>query len=121
MGKVQSDLVEWYKLETDFFPDHIRHTRYTAQAKSRNQKVEEEWSNYRELRRGGFGVVHKQIQETTGRSRAVKAIDKRLHAEVYYSRELLVMAILAKVRVLTPEGVCSTGSLPPVQDTLGVV
>jgi len=120
MDKVQSDLVEWYKLETDFFNDHVRHTRCTAQAKSRNQRVEEEWSNCGEIGRGGFGVVHKQVHGTTGRYRAVKAIDKRQHTEVHYSRELLVIAILAKVCVQTPERVCSAGSLPPVQDTLVV-
>ena len=120
MDKVQSDLVAWYKLETDFFKDHVTHTRCTAQAKSRNQKVEEDWSNCGELGRGGFGVVHKQIQEITGCYRAVKAVDKRLHSEVNCSRELLVMAILAKVYILTPEGVYSTGCPPPVQDSLVV-
>jgi len=45
------------------------------------------------------------VQKTTGHYGAVKAIDKRLHAEIYYSRELLVMAILAKVCVVTPEGI----------------
>jgi len=121
MDKTQSDLIVWYKLETEFFQDHIRHTRDIAKAKSRNDEVKEDWRNCGELGRGGFGVVHKQIQETTGRYRAVKTIDKRLHPKIHYSRELLVMAILAKVRVLTPKGIHSTGSLPPIQDTLIVV
>jgi len=46
---------------------------------------------------GGFGVVNKQVQGATGRYRAVKPIDKRLHPKIHYSRELLMMAILAKV------------------------
>ncbi|KAG0133636.1 kinase-like domain-containing protein, partial [Tuber indicum] len=96
MDKPQSDLVVWYKLETEFFQDHVRHTRYLEKAKDRNGKVKEDWSNSGELGKGGFGVVHKQVQETTGRCRAVKTIDKRLPHRLDYSRELLVMAILAK-------------------------
>ena len=103
MGKTQSDLVEWYELETEFFQDYVRHTKYVGKAKNRNQKVMENWSNCGELGRGGFGVVHKQIQETTGHCRAVKTIDKRPCPKADYSRELLVMAILAKVSVLIPE------------------
>ncbi|KAG0643273.1 kinase-like domain-containing protein [Tuber brumale] len=95
MDKLQSDLVAWYKLETEFFHDHVRHTQDVEKAKYRNKKVKEDWSNCGELGKGGFGVVHKQIQKTTGHFRAVKTIDKRLpHKD--YSRELLVMAILAK-------------------------
>jgi len=113
MDKTQSDLVVWYKLETEFFQHHVRHTKYIAKAKSRNEEVKEDWRNCGELGRGGFGVVHKQVQETTGHYRAVKTIDKRLHPKIHYSRELLVMAILAKVCVLTSEEIHSTGSLPP--------
>ncbi|PUU79622.1 kinase-like domain-containing protein [Tuber borchii] len=96
MDRAQSDLVVWYKLETEFFQDYVRHTRYLEKAKKRNEKVEEDWSNCGELGRGGFGVVHKQIRKDTGHYRAVKTIDKRLPAKLDYSRELLVMAILAK-------------------------
>ncbi|CUS11454.1 unnamed protein product, partial [Tuber aestivum] len=49
-----------------------------------------------ELGKGGFGVVNKQIWKATGDYRAVKAIGKRSHSKFDYSRELLVMAILAK-------------------------
>ena len=64
--------------------------------------MREEWRNCGELGKGGFGVVHKQIRKATGHYRAVKMIDKRLPAKIDYSRELLVMAILAKVCGLTP-------------------
>ena len=73
-----------------------------GKAKNRNKKVKEEWSNCGELGKGGFGVVHKQIQKATSHYRAVKMINKRLPAKIDYSRELLVMAILAKVCSLTP-------------------
>jgi len=114
MGETQSDLIIWYKLQTEFFQDHVRHTRYIAEAKRRNEEAKDDWRNCGELGRGSFGIVNKQVQETTGRCRAVKTIDKRLHSKIHYSRELLVMAILAKVRVLTPGKIYSTGSLSPV-------
>ena len=65
-------------------------------------KLKEAWINCSELGRGGFGVVHKQIQETTGNCRAVKTINKRLHPKAHYSRELLVIAVLGKICILTP-------------------
>ena len=99
IDKAQSDLIVWYKLETEFFQDRVRHTRYLGRAKNRNEKVKEDWSNCGELGRGGFGIVHKQIQKATGHCRAVKMIDKRPSIRFDYSRELLVMAILAKVLI----------------------
>ena len=104
MGAVQSDLVEWYKLETEFFQDRIRHTRYVEKEKNRYKRVKEDWRNYGELGTGGFSTVYKQVRGTTGRYRAVKAIDKRrLPPNFDCSRELLVMAILAKVCFLVPK------------------
>ena len=105
MDKAQSDLIIWYKIETEFFQGHVRHTRYAGKAKNRNEKVKENWSNCGELGKGGFGVVHKQIERATGHCRAVKTIDKRQTNMGDYSRELLVMAILAKVCVFTAEGI----------------
>ncbi|CUS11451.1 unnamed protein product, partial [Tuber aestivum] len=98
MDKARSDLIALYELETEFFQDHVRHTIYGGKEKNRSKKVKEDWFNRGELGKGGFGVVHKQIQRTTGRYRAVKTIVKRLPTEFDYSRELLAMAILAKVR-----------------------
>ncbi|KAG0640820.1 kinase-like domain-containing protein [Tuber brumale] len=96
LGKMQSDLIEWYRIETELFQDYVRHTN-VEKARSRYEKVKEVWHNDREIGRGGFGVVHKQIQRTTGLCRAVKTIDKRwLPPDHDYFRELLVMAILAK-------------------------
>ena len=101
MDNPQSDLIAWYKLETEFLADHVRHTKCLGRAKNRNEKVKEDWSNCEELGRGGFGVVYKQIEKATGNYRAIKMIDKRPYITLDYSRELLVMAILAKVCVLT--------------------
>jgi len=104
MGAAQSDFVEWYKLETEFFQDRVRHTSYVEKWKNRYKRVKEDWRNCEELGTGGFGVVYKQVRGTTGRYRAVKAINKRrLPPNFDCSRELLVMAILAKVCLLVPE------------------
>ncbi|KAG0643264.1 kinase-like domain-containing protein [Tuber brumale] len=96
MDNAQSDPVARYKLETEFFHNVVRHTRYVEEVKNRNKKVKEDWRNCGELGKGGFGVVHKQIQETTGCYRAVKRIDKRFPHKIDYSRELLAMSILSK-------------------------
>ena len=104
MITVQSDLVEWYKIETEFFQDRVRHTRYVEKGGNGYKKVKEDWSNCGELGTGGFGVVYKQERGTSAHFRAVKEIDKRrLPPSLDYSRELLIMAILAKVCVLVPE------------------
>lgn len=95
--KAQSDLIARHKLETEFYPDYVRHRNYPREAKNKHEKVEEEWSNCCELGRGGFGVVHMQVEKTTGHYRAIKTIQKRLPLKLDYSRELIVMAILAKV------------------------
>ena len=119
MDTAQSDLVEWHKLETEFFRDHVRHTKYVEENNS-YKKVNEDWSNCGELGAGSFGVVYKQALGTTSRYRAVKTIDKgRLPPKFDYHRELLIMGILAKVRVHVPEGLYS--SLLPVWDFFAVV
>ena len=97
-NRPQSGLVERYKLDTELY---VRHTRYVEKAKNKYEKVKEEWSNCGELGKGGFSVVRKQIQKTTGRYRAVKIIEKGPPLRLDYSRELALMAKLAKVRTLT--------------------
>ena len=95
--RAQSDLAEWYKLDTEFFQDYVRHTKYVKKAKNRSEKVKEDWRNCQELGRGGFGVVYKQIQKTTGQYRIVKTIEKGPPLRLDYFRELLAMAKLTKV------------------------
>ena len=71
--------------------------------KNKHKRVKEDWSSCEELGAGGFGAVYRRVRGTTGRNCAVKTIDKRrLPPNLNYSRELLVMAILAKVCVLVP-------------------
>ena len=67
MDWARSDLLAWYKLETEFFSDHFRHTNYVREAKARNEKMREDWSNCGELGKGGSGVVYRQIEKNTGR------------------------------------------------------
>jgi len=112
----QSDLVERYRLDIELFQDHVIHTRYMGEAENGNMEIEEYWSNCGELGKGGFSVVYKQIQKTTGQYRAVKAIDKGPPLRPDYSKELLAMAKLAKVCVLAPEEICS--SLLPLRGYL---
>ena len=113
MNTTQSDLVEWYKLDTEFFQDRVRHTRYVEKEKNRYVRKKEDWSNYEELGTGALSVVYKQARGTTSRYRAVKTIDKRrLPPNFDYSRELLIMALLAKVCLLVPKGLCP--SLLPI-------
>lgn len=112
MEKTQSDLIPDVNSKTNSFRI-MSDTRQIAKTKSGNKEVREDWRNRGESGRGGFGVVYKQTQETTGHYRAVKAIDKRMHSKIHYSRVLFVMAILANVCVLTSKGNYSACSLPP--------
>jgi len=107
MDMTQSDLISRYQLETEFFHDHVRNTRYVAEGKNRNKEVKKEWGNCG-VGRGGFSVIYKQIEKPTGQYRAVKAIDKGPPLRPDHSTELLAMAGLAKVCVLAPEEICSS-------------
>ena len=107
MDTVQSDLVEWYKLETEFFQDHVRHTKSVRKEQNWYVRKKENWCNCEELGAGALSVVYKQVRGTTSRYRAVKTIDKRrIPLNLDYSRELLVMALLAKVFLLVSNGLC---------------
>jgi len=111
VDETQSDLISRHKLETEFLQGSVRHTRPAEKAENRNEKIQEDWRNCGELGAGGFGSVHKEIQDATGHYRAVKTIKKRQANRLDYSRELLVMAKLAKVCVLSP-------NLLPLRDYL---
>jgi len=107
MDTVQSDLVEWHKLGTEFFQDHVRHTICVEKERNRYVRKKENWCNCEELGARGLSVVYKQVRGTASRYRAVKTIGKRrLPLDLDYSRELLVMALLAKAFLLVPKGLC---------------
>jgi len=79
------------------------------------KRVKEDWRNCEELGTGSFGIVYKQVEGATGRYPAIKAIDKRrLPPNFDYSRELLVMAILAKVCFPFPDGLYLVYSPPGI-------
>ncbi|PUU79018.1 kinase-like domain-containing protein [Tuber borchii] len=92
-----------HKVEAEFFPNHVGHTNCLREATNTYKEVEEHWSNCGELRSGGFGVIHRQMEETTRHYRALKTIHMRLLLKLNYSRELLMMAILAKNQSLFVE------------------
>ena len=56
------------------------------------------------------------MEKTTGQHQAVKAVDKRPDLRLDYSRELLAIAVSAKVGVLTPKGIFPI--LPPLPNFL---
>jgi len=104
MVKTLVDSVERYKLNTEFFQEHVQHT--DGGIAKNKVTVKGYWSSVGEPGRGGSGVVRKQIHDTTGNCRALKIIDKWLPSNKNYARELHMMAILSEVCALTPRGKC---------------
>jgi hypothetical protein len=97
MNSKQSELAEYFRVETQFFPDHVGHTTYSSDPSARWRKTEEKWYIVKEIGRGGFGTVRLE-KELEGRLRAVKVINKRqLDPQIDYGRELQAMGMLSKV------------------------
>lgn len=89
---MSSDLILAYRLPTAFTADYIEHQLGGEEA------ARTRWCFGREIGRGGFGVVHLQTEQRSGQLRAVKTITKAtIPAGLDYRRELLTMAMLAKV------------------------
>lgn len=100
-----SDLIDHFKLDAEYFSDHILHTEYVSDPARglRKVKVEKRWYRQGNIGHGGFGAVWLEEQRE-GRSikaqRAVKEIHKG-HMEavnIDYRRELLALAKLSRVR-----------------------
>lgn len=95
-----SDLINYFRLETRFFPWYTEHSRYTSDQARGLRRVKEvkQWSRERELGQGGFGDVWLE-KEHGGQLRAVKEIRKRDEDSnnIDYSRELLAMAYFSRV------------------------
>ena len=98
--------VDYHKLDTKFFADHVQHTTFRSDASQgrRRVKVVKKWYRDRELGRGSFGTVFLERSEKErsekGEYRAVKEIakDKNSRIMIDYKRELTAMAMLTKVR-----------------------
>ena len=99
-------VIDYHKLDTKFFADHVQHTTFRSDASQgrRRVKVVKKWYRDRELGRGSFGTVFLERSEKErsekGEYRAVKEIakDKNSRIMIDYKRELTAMAILTKVR-----------------------
>ena len=92
-------VIDHHKLETEFFTGHVRHTTFYSDASQGKRRVTvvEDWYRGRELGRGSFGTVFLEKSEK-GDCRAVKDIARYKGSRIDYRRELMAMAILAKVR-----------------------
>ena len=93
--------IGYHKLDTEFFRDHVRHTTFHSDASlgRRRVPVVENWYRARELGHGSSGTVFLE-RSGKGEYRAFKEIakDKNSRIAIDYKRELMAMAILAKVR-----------------------
>ena len=123
-----NDLTEHYRLEAIIRSDAIEHVKYRTEASARPSKHTERWRATREIGRGGFAVVRSEVEESSGRVRALKFIDKRqLPAVLDYRRELLALATIAKVghvpvccSVSFPSCVCRADIVLSIQMSLSI-
>ena len=94
-------VISYHKLETKFFDNRVQHTTFHSDASrgERLVKVVRTWHRGRELGRGSSGTVFLERSEK-GEPRAVKDIakDKNSKIKINYKRELMAMAVLARVR-----------------------
>jgi hypothetical protein len=95
MAGPSSDLVEHFKLETQFFPEYVVH--HLSDLAHGN--VAQTWSRRKILGQGGFGMVWLE-DEKAGTLRAVKEVRKYAMEKlsVDYQKELIALAKLSKVR-----------------------
>ena len=92
--------IGYHKLDTRFFRGHVRHTTSHSDASlgRRQVTVAKNWYRGQELGRGNFGTVYLESSDK-GEHRAVKEMLKgKDRKKIDYRRELMAMAILAKVR-----------------------
>ncbi len=95
-----TDLIEHFKLDVVFFPDHTRHISYHSDGRQNRRKVKvvKKWIKQHELGEGGCGTVWLE-KDSKGDERAVKQISKGfcLRKGIDYKREIIAMAKLTKV------------------------
>ena len=98
-----ADLIDHYKLNTNFHADCTQHIRHVSDRARGRRKVEisEKWYRVRKLGEGGFGVVWLEVERVheDQPERAIKEIPKKKAAvnKVDYKKELLALAKLSKV------------------------
>jgi hypothetical protein len=93
-----SDLIDHFKLETEFRQDcTIEITRiFQHDYGQRMIKAEKKWTKKQDLGYGTFGDVWLERSDSGG-TRAVKSVKKNRNTSVDYHKELLAMAKLSKV------------------------
>ena len=94
-----SDLLEHFKIETHFRRDYTVEITRIIQPEwhRRAVKTEKKWTKKSDLGYGSFGEVWLE-EDQSGNTRAVKCVKKKRYPRINYSKELLAMANLSKVR-----------------------
>jgi len=92
-----SDLIDHYKLETEFDSNYTKHFTYQTNSTNRRhrQRIEKTWFRDRKIGEGGFSQVWLEKEQDGKELRAVKVLKKSIPLD--YNRELLAMARLSKV------------------------
>ena len=101
-------VIGYHKLDTTFYTNHVQHITLRSDASQGKRRVKEvnSWYRDREIGRGSFGTVFLERSQK-GEYRAVKVIAKDMNStrRIDSRRELMAMAILAKVRGKAPSNV----------------
>ena len=99
------DLIDHYKLDVQFHPDHTRHVSYASDRarRLRKDRLEKKWYRVKRLGRGGYSVVWLEIERESESSseRAVKEVPKKGFAgsHIDYRKELLALAKFSNPKV----------------------
>jgi hypothetical protein len=95
------DLVDRFKLNTNFYSDFTEHWHHVSDPARgiRKDTVFTQWSRVKDIGRGAFGTVYLE-KAGCGSLRAVKELRKHGHRSktIDYLRELLAMAYFSMVR-----------------------
>jgi hypothetical protein len=101
-----SDLIDHFKLDTEFFPDYVQHVFLKSDASllQRRVRVTQRWRRQDVLGHGALGIVWLE-KENDGGTRAVKEVSKNIaeRASIDYRRELATLAKLSKVCLARPK------------------
>lgn len=101
-----SDLIDHFKLDTEFFPDYVQHVSLKSDASRLQRKIRvvQRWRRQEVLGHGTFGIVWLE-KENDGETRAVKEVSKITaeRANIDYTRELAALAKLSKVCLVRPK------------------